>query len=733
MKTGFNCIAMMKVLETKTGVEVQYFPTHNHVQYEADLKHQPLTEATNSYINKHLAYGASPRKIVKTLRGDKFSRENRKRQDMKLTRNDFITIKALRERKRKMAAEKSLHSNDSDAVRMRVETLREENYNPVLIYKPKGYELKYGPESAKNLPKDVFMLGLQTEEQAEMMRMASSTILIVDATHDMDQYGHQLLNVVGVDELNRGYPLAHLISSSMKEDYLQYFFEALKLRLPDLEINCVITDDDPALINSMNMGFQELIRHILCDWHFKRTIQGQLHTKVKNTELEDQMFKELCVVIDLTQESEFNLALDTFTKKYGNFKMTKLFISYFKATCVPKKMKWAKCYRRFPHGNVETTMYVESFHNILKTIYLKRKPNKRIETLVNLLLEVEEDYYTRRQTTINTVAPREQYFQYISERHLRGVNIPCDAVQEYDENGSKYWIIKSQSIPDMEYKVFKKSDTCTQPGMCFFQCHATDCYDNLCAHMYMCTCPDEILLCKHIHKVHSKFSENTQPDTSKQTESAVVEFHYIEENNGNSNNENNENTRQDKEEEDLLKSLEELSNHIKNDSVKKTLYPYLRGNIKAMLAECRSVVDQDVSDKSMPGMTATVKHTSREKLKRQLKPFTKKKLSKKQLSYEKSKTPKFQEKADIKRNLLASTSSSIDNNSCASPCVPFNESSLNNDHEIELDPDTPFSEVVRTTTFNQPATKPSVQFVSRPIFTHGKPSTKLRDKHNILL
>ncbi|KAK3928260.1 Antitoxin [Frankliniella fusca] len=308
MKTGFNCIAMMTVLKMETGEEVQYFPTHNHPQYEADLKHQPLTEATNSCINKHiLAYGASAGKIIKTLRGDKFSRVNRESSELKLTRNEFITIKALRERKRKMAAEKSLHSDDSQAVYMQMQLLREEDFNPILIYKPEGQKLVYGPESANNLPLDVFMLGLQTEEQEALMKMASQSILIVDATHDMDQYGHKLLNVVRVDELNRGYPLAHLISSKMDEHTIKYFFEALHLRMPDMDVNCVITDDDPALINSMNLGFGQLIRHILCDWHFKRTIQGQLHSKVNEIEVEDQMFKELCVLIDCDQEADFNL------------------------------------------------------------------------------------------------------------------------------------------------------------------------------------------------------------------------------------------------------------------------------------------------------------------------------------------------------------------------------------------------------------------------------------------
>ncbi|KAK3924323.1 Methionyl-tRNA formyltransferase [Frankliniella fusca] len=693
---------MIKVVITETGsVEVKYYPTHNHVLQVADLKHQPLNDATNSYIDKHIALGASPRKILKTLRGDKFARVNRN-SSQKLTRNDFINLKTLRERKRLMVAAKSLSANDAEAVKMLFERLVEEEYNPVLIYKPYKAELQHGPQSAINLPQEVFMLGLQSKEQADMMRMASQTILIVDATHDMDQYGCKLLNVVGVDELNRGYPLAHLISSKMDEHTLKYFFEALRLRLPDLEINCVITDDDPALINSMNMGFQELIRHILCDWHFKRTMQAQLHSKVKETELEDQMFKELCVIIDLPQESEFKLTLKAFINKYENGKKTKSFVDYFKTYCLKKRMQWAKCYRRFPHGNVETTMYVESFHNILKTIYLKRKPNKRIETLVNLLLEVEEDYYTRRQTTICTVAPREQYFQYISERHLKGVNIPCDDVQEYDENGSKYWIIESQSIPGVQYKVFRNSDTCTQPGMCFFQCHATDCHDNLCAHMYMCTCPDDILLCKHIHKVHSKFYTSQDNNLFLSDE---VQFHYNEEEQTSTTT--TVNIRQEKEEADLLKSLEELADHIKHDSVKQLLYPYLRSNMAGMLAQCRSVVNQADRETTLPEMTATVQHSSREKLKCQVPAFQKKKMSKKTLRKQMSRAPKLQERADIKTALLSAAASSTTSDS--------------------VDPVSSSVSVVKK---SPNIYGPEVQFVPRPIFVPGKPST-LRDKHNI--
>ena len=51
------------------------------------------------------------------------------------------------------------------------------------------------------------------------------------------------------------------------------------------------------------------------------------------------------------------------------------------------------CYRQLEHVNTGTNMFVESFHNKIKTFYLERMPNKRIDDLINVLLEIEADDY----------------------------------------------------------------------------------------------------------------------------------------------------------------------------------------------------------------------------------------------------------------------------------------------------------------------------------------------------
>ena len=47
-------------------------------------------------------------------------------------------------------------------------------------------------------------------------------------------------------------------------------------------------------------------------------------------------------------------------------------------------------YRNFSHGNSDTNMYVEAFHNRLKTFYMDRKPIKRIDNLLQLLLTMRK-------------------------------------------------------------------------------------------------------------------------------------------------------------------------------------------------------------------------------------------------------------------------------------------------------------------------------------------------------
>jgi hypothetical protein len=255
-------------------VRVEYFPCHSHPLDPKDFQHQPLSRATYDLIDQQLAWGVSPSKIRKLLQDGAFSRDNRD-QETEERKNNYISSKLIRERRRKRRNAKRHHKDDATSVRMLYENLKKEKHNPVILYKPLGSECLEGPSEVCNLPDadDLFMFAIQTKAQEDLLKQGSSKAVLVDETHNTTQYDLKLLTVMVPDQNNRCWPVAHLISSRSDAVTLQYFFIALKNRCPDLNISCVLTDDDPALINSMELAFGKELRHLLCLWHLHQNFQ----------------------------------------------------------------------------------------------------------------------------------------------------------------------------------------------------------------------------------------------------------------------------------------------------------------------------------------------------------------------------------------------------------------------------------------------------------------------------
>lgn len=59
------------------------------------------------------------------------------------------------------------------------------------------------------------------------------------------------------------------------------------------------------------------------------------------------------------------------------------------------------CFRQFPRAKLNTPGHVESFHNKLKKIYVKRKVNKRLDDLINILNDIEWEEHCCRQRETN--------------------------------------------------------------------------------------------------------------------------------------------------------------------------------------------------------------------------------------------------------------------------------------------------------------------------------------------
>ena len=268
-------------------------------------------------------------------------------------------------------------------------------------------------------------------------------------------------------------------------------------------INAVMTDDDLAAINAIHTVFGNNIRHLLCIWHVHRSWLKKLRQTVIYEDERTEMYRALCALLSERNENTFKSLCKNFCTLYSQYGD---FISYFQQYYLSRPFKWAMCYRNFPHANTNINMYVECFHNRLKTFFMERKPNKRIDDLIDMLLKIEEDDYMRRQRMLLDETEVSYNSSNNESRHTKATKIADNEVtcivnkNNNNENNNTVWHIKSQSKATTDYTIKQEVTECTN-DMCFSRCLELTCL-GLCQHLCTCTCPDQNTICKHVHKVH---------------------------------------------------------------------------------------------------------------------------------------------------------------------------------------------------------------------------------------
>lgn len=70
--------------------------------------------------------------------------------------------------------------DDAVSVDLLVKELQNEKYDPILLYKPQGVV-----DPAIPLPKERFLLALQTEFQQEMYQQYAPSVICIDSTQKM--------------------------------------------------------------------------------------------------------------------------------------------------------------------------------------------------------------------------------------------------------------------------------------------------------------------------------------------------------------------------------------------------------------------------------------------------------------------------------------------------------------------------------------------------------------------
>lgn len=128
---------------------------------------------------------------------------------------------------------------------------------------------------------------------------------------------------------------------------------------------------------------------LLCHWHIKRAWETHIKKDVKisnSTHETKRPSKTVFVLVyaglnnimmNANSEETFNLSLQLF---HHQFKDQTVFIAYFDKLWVPKKELWSRAWRQ--HATFHTNNLIESYHNQLKSFYIGRSRQLRVDYII---------------------------------------------------------------------------------------------------------------------------------------------------------------------------------------------------------------------------------------------------------------------------------------------------------------------------------------------------------------
>ena len=377
-KVGDVCTAHLKAIEDlSTGsVHLEYCTYHHN--HKEELAHLRMPDELRKKIAVKLQEGVAEKKILDDIR-DTVS------IDGEIKHDHFVSLKDIHNIQTQYNIEGiQRHANDHSSVKIWVEEMKSQPYNPILLYKPQG-EL----ENGSNLGLEDFLLCIQTEFQRDVMKQFGNNIICMDATHSITVYDFLLISVLVVDEYCGGVPVAWAISNREDSVALKEFLGAVKSEVGDLHPHVFMSDCASQHYNAWIETFkvEDPPQKLLCTWHVDKAWRKKLHEAVPDKEQRIKNYHHLRVLLEERNMSSFYTILQQFLSMLS--KEAPSFKEYFSKEYVPHKKEWLYAYRA--GSGINTNMYSESFHHLLKVVYLNSKQNRRVDHILSVLLQISKD------------------------------------------------------------------------------------------------------------------------------------------------------------------------------------------------------------------------------------------------------------------------------------------------------------------------------------------------------
>ena len=147
-----------------------------------------------------------------------------------------------------------------------------------------------------------------------------------------------------------------------------------------------MTDDAAQFYSAWVDVFGPGPHKLLCTWHVDRAWRGALKTKVQDKQVAAAVYHNLRVLMEEPDKDEFEELIQETAEQLKATDETDEFEKYFTKFYLSRKEQWAACYRT--GSRINSNMYVESFHRLIKYIYMRGRSNRRIDKLLHILMKV---------------------------------------------------------------------------------------------------------------------------------------------------------------------------------------------------------------------------------------------------------------------------------------------------------------------------------------------------------
>lgn len=401
---------------------------HTHHGHSKPLHHLRVPTRQREMIAAKIQQGVSRERILDDIRQSVSATFHRQhlvdRQDLAKVERAFALQNVQR------------HNNDHQSVLSWIGEWKSEmgDESPVLFCKFQGEEAK----DEYVLPNDDFLMVVQTPFQREMLMKLAKNGICCDSTHGTNGYDFLLTTIHVIDEFGEGLPVAWCLSSHEDFSSMVVFFSEIKKKCGAVESAFFMSDMANQFYNTWLavMGPKRPAK-LLCTWHVDKAWKEELRKKVGDVSVEAEIYKMIRTCLEQTSENRFEDCLRGLLNSLESNPKAQSFRTYFFKEWISKKTQWAYCFRL--RMGINTNMFSEAFHRVLKRVYLGGEVGKRIDCcLVNLVKFSRDKAFDR---AIKLTKGKQTYrLSNVVTRHRQSLEINDSSVEKV--TGDK-WLLSS--------------------------------------------------------------------------------------------------------------------------------------------------------------------------------------------------------------------------------------------------------------------------------------------------